>query len=313
MMKINDIATYATGNWPFILTALAIEVPRQPNKHSACPACGGKDRFRFDDKEGRGTFICNKCGAGDGFSLVASVFNESISSAAKQVASVLGLSESQMTNEYSPVIKQFRNQYAQVQDRQEKQLKAKRCKAIEQAKELFKKCRRATENNSYLARKQCKPFTALELRESAVMNGKSFVCGTLVIPLYSSETKDISSLQMIPSDGKKYMLAGGAVRGGFYPLFERKVATSRHWIAEGFATASSVAEVTGEPTACAFMANNLIHVAKAFRVSLPKAQIVIVADNDSNGTGLREAEKAAKAINGQVFLASSLQGGCHGN
>jgi putative DNA primase/helicase len=32
--------------------------------------CGGKDRWRFDDKDGRGSWICNQCGAGDGFHLL---------------------------------------------------------------------------------------------------------------------------------------------------------------------------------------------------------------------------------------------------
>jgi len=32
--------------------------------------CGGKDRFRFDDQGGRGTWICSRCGAGDGLALV---------------------------------------------------------------------------------------------------------------------------------------------------------------------------------------------------------------------------------------------------
>jgi putative DNA primase/helicase len=32
--------------------------------------CDGSDRFRFDDKEGRGTWFCNQCGHGDGFDLV---------------------------------------------------------------------------------------------------------------------------------------------------------------------------------------------------------------------------------------------------
>ncbi|NYY79755.1 hypothetical protein DMH17_06695 [Raoultella planticola] len=36
--------------------------------------CGGADRFRFDDKEGRGTWFCNQCGAGDGLKLVEKVF-----------------------------------------------------------------------------------------------------------------------------------------------------------------------------------------------------------------------------------------------
>jgi putative DNA primase/helicase len=32
--------------------------------------CGGKDRFRFLDTNGDGTFICNQCGAGSGFDLL---------------------------------------------------------------------------------------------------------------------------------------------------------------------------------------------------------------------------------------------------
>jgi putative DNA primase/helicase len=35
--------------------------------------CGGRDRFRFDDKEGDGTYYCSSCGAGDGFNLAEKV------------------------------------------------------------------------------------------------------------------------------------------------------------------------------------------------------------------------------------------------
>ena len=48
------------------------------NRHQACPVCGGSDRFRFDDKEGRGTWFCNQCGAGDGLKLVESVQRDPI-------------------------------------------------------------------------------------------------------------------------------------------------------------------------------------------------------------------------------------------
>ncbi|MDV3452327.1 primase-helicase zinc-binding domain-containing protein [Klebsiella pneumoniae] len=57
---------------------------------SACPVCGGADRFRFDDKEGRGTWFCNQCGAGDGLKLVEKVFGISASEAAGKVNAVTG-------------------------------------------------------------------------------------------------------------------------------------------------------------------------------------------------------------------------------
>ncbi len=60
----------AYGRWRGILPAAGIPSASLSGKHTACPMCGGKDRFRFDDKAGKGTWICSHCGAGDGISLV---------------------------------------------------------------------------------------------------------------------------------------------------------------------------------------------------------------------------------------------------
>lgn len=63
----------AQGRWPAIFSRLGITLPPD-NKHAPCPACGGKDRFRYDDIDGHGTFICNQGGnhtlSGDGFALI---------------------------------------------------------------------------------------------------------------------------------------------------------------------------------------------------------------------------------------------------
>ena len=69
---IREVTTSAAGNWPFIMAGLSVSVPQSPRQHSPCPVCGGKDRFRFDDN-GRGSFICNQCGAGDGLDLIRKV------------------------------------------------------------------------------------------------------------------------------------------------------------------------------------------------------------------------------------------------
>jgi putative DNA primase/helicase len=57
--------TYAR-RWREILVALGIPDTALVNRHGPCPVCGGKDRWRFDDKDGLGTFFCTHCGAGDG-------------------------------------------------------------------------------------------------------------------------------------------------------------------------------------------------------------------------------------------------------
>lgn len=52
--------------------------------------CGGKDRFRFDNKEGRGTWICNQCGSGDGWAMLQKALNTDFIGAAKQLAPIVG-------------------------------------------------------------------------------------------------------------------------------------------------------------------------------------------------------------------------------
>lgn len=46
------IKNHARGRWPQILHHFWIDASHLKNKHGSCPVCGGKDRFRFDDKNG---------------------------------------------------------------------------------------------------------------------------------------------------------------------------------------------------------------------------------------------------------------------
>lgn len=62
------------GRWKSVLPFLGVSSRYLTGRHGPCPICReGKDRFRFDDKEGKGTWICSKCGAGDGFKLLEKV------------------------------------------------------------------------------------------------------------------------------------------------------------------------------------------------------------------------------------------------
>lgn len=81
----------AIGRWPGILQALGIGEEYLRNKHGPCPICGGKDRYRFDDKEGRGTWFCSHCGSGDGFGLLMAACGWNFAEAAKEVERVIGI------------------------------------------------------------------------------------------------------------------------------------------------------------------------------------------------------------------------------
>ena len=61
----------ARGKWSEILQALGVPKEALRNRHGPCPipGCGGKDRFRWDNKDSHGTWICTQCGAGFGIDL----------------------------------------------------------------------------------------------------------------------------------------------------------------------------------------------------------------------------------------------------
>jgi len=80
----------AVGKWRGILINLGIHEDYLDGKHHPCPACKGKDRFRFDDKDGTGSFYCGGCGAGYGMDLLIRVFDWTFAQAAKNVDSVIG-------------------------------------------------------------------------------------------------------------------------------------------------------------------------------------------------------------------------------
>lgn len=66
---MQSIREMAKGKWRGLLPELGVNVRHLTGKHTACPICGGTDRFRFDDKNGVGDWICNSCGSGDGVML----------------------------------------------------------------------------------------------------------------------------------------------------------------------------------------------------------------------------------------------------
>lgn len=95
-LNVQSIRDTARGRWRDILGRLGILVPHTPMQHGPCPVCGGKDRFRFDDLEGRGTWFCNQCDpqAGDGVTLVQNILGCDFRQALEFVADEIAYSPS---------------------------------------------------------------------------------------------------------------------------------------------------------------------------------------------------------------------------
>jgi len=115
--------------------------------------------------------------------------------------------------------------------------------------------------------------------------------GRLVVPLYTPEGK-LSSLQYIDVDGGKLYHPGGQT-GGCYWMVGTMDEPGTVYIAEGFATAATIHEVTGRPCVVAYCASSLVPVTGTIKELVgPGASITIVADNDTSGTGQRYADEA---------------------
>lgn len=282
-MNVTETVKQACGHWPNILPALGVKVIK--NRHQPCPICGGSDRFRFDDKEGRGTWFCNQCGAGDGLKLVEKVFGVSASEAAGKVNAVTG--------NLSPVA-------PEVIAAAEAETEADRKAAAALAVRLMEKSRPAT-GNVYLTRKGFPALQCLTLTAMHKTGGVTFRAGDVVVPLYD-DTGTLVNLQLINADGLKRTLKGGQVKGTCHIIEGKKQAGKRLWIAEGYATALTVHHLTGETVMVALSSVNLLSLASLARQKHPACQIVLAADRDLNGNGQSKAAAAAGACEGIVAL-----------
>ena len=80
----------AQGRWKGIITMLGCDPKFLEDRHQACPFCGGKDRFRFDDKDGSGSYFCSGCGAGYGMDFVRTMRGWDFPTAAREVDAIIG-------------------------------------------------------------------------------------------------------------------------------------------------------------------------------------------------------------------------------
>ncbi|WP_047648625.1 primase-helicase zinc-binding domain-containing protein [Enterobacter asburiae] len=282
-MNVTETVKQACGHWPRILPALGVPVIK--NRHQACPVCGGSDRFRFDDKEGRGTWFCNQCGAGDGLKLVEKVFGVKPSEAAQKVNAVTGCLQPAAPEAMAAA---------------EAEIDADRKTAAALAVKLIEKTRTAT-GNAYLTRKGFPGHECVMLTSTHKTGGVTYRAGDVVVPLYD-ETGALVNLQLINTDGLKRTLKGAAVKGAFHTIDGQKQAGKRLWIAEGYATALTVHHLTGETVMVALSSVNLLSLASLVRQKHPVCQIILAADRDLNGDGQTRAAAAAQACEGTVAL-----------
>lgn len=118
----------------------------------------------------------------------------------------------------------------------------------------------------------------------------------LCIPL--SDGAGLVSMQFIDVRGQKRFLKGHATTGAYWSTSKWR-ANKPLGIAEGMATAISVATVNGFPVVAAMSSGNLLAVAKKIRDRLPDKQIYLLSDA---GKGESEAQTAAYTIGASIAV-----------
>src|SRR5438105_7392910 len=107
----------ARYRWREILPRLGVETRFLTNKHGPCPLCGGKDRFRFDDKDGEGSYICGQCGAGVGVILLRKLKGWDYRTACDEIDKTIGLDERKKSPPATDEEKQRSRRRAQIEQR----------------------------------------------------------------------------------------------------------------------------------------------------------------------------------------------------
>lgn len=295
---VSDVVAAACGHWPDLLAAVGIDIPRR-GKHGPCPACGGKDRFRLDDKAGRGTWICNQCGNGDGLDLVGKVTGRQPKEAAELIAPLVGLSAGGL----DPVERMRIHQQQQARVIQENERKKRRHKAAASRAESVmaastKGVSAYLESKGIGGRQSALSGSIVEIDEEI------YPIGSLVVPM-TNEGGELVNVQHIRADGERAYLPGGQKQLAFHCIEGGALVA----VVEGYATGLSVHLAIGATVYCAMDAGNMLAVSQIARRQHPEARILLCGDHDideetgeRNKVTKRQTEQAAAAVGGLVAL-----------
>ena len=302
----------AEGKWAGILTALGIDGDKLTQEHGPCPGCGGTDRFRFDDQDGRGTWVCGGGGdltAGDGFALLTHALGLSAHDAYLAVADQLGVpgTDSAARSDAHHHQRDDRTDTeADEHARQQADTAAKAAAVWEQSVPAT--------DNPYLRRKgvaETETLRQIDADTAAKVlgyrpkaNGHHLDGHLVVVPLHRDG--ELTSLELIDAQGHKAALKGRGTKAGAYWTAQPLEGLSGPVvIAEGVATALSVREATGLPVVAAMSVSNYVKTVSGVRAANAALSPILAADlNKKTGEPIAAATQAARRFRPAIPVAA---------
>lgn len=289
----STILQRAQSRWREILPALGVDAKLLTNRGTACPVCGGKDRFRFDDKDGKGTWFCNQShstettnasgSAGNGFALIMDLRHCDFATAARLVEGVIGTDSAPQ---------------AQVDVARAPDAAAEHAEVVK----LWRGGERLSADNPagrYLQRRLGVGIESRALRfHPAIPYGESARPGML--SAYVDTNGELAGLQrtFLTGEGEKAMMRNSRLTigklpdGGAVRLARIEPKHSALGIAEGVETALAASAIFGVPCWAALNSGRL----SVWEPPEGFKDIIIFGDNDANKDGQKAAYTLANRL-----------------
>ena len=276
-----DVRTAAAGRWRSILTTLGLDERTLSGKHCACPMCGGRDRFRFDDRDGRGTYFCSGCGAGDGVRLAMGITGLSFKDAAREIERLAGVVQ--------PVTGK--------PDRSDEDKLAALRRVFRESKPI----RRGDEAYAYLAGRGLKLYdlpenirvhSALRHQDGETVGTYPAMLATVTAPdgrAVSLHRTYIQEARKAPVTSPKKLMQGLPLPGAAIRL---TAVSEVLGIAEGIETALAASELFELPVWSCISAQGI----ESFEPPAGVREVIVFADNDANFAGQAAAYRAAHRL-----------------
>jgi putative DNA primase/helicase len=252
--------------------------------------CGGKDRFRFLDTDGNGTWICNRCGAGAGAELVMQVFGLTFREAAQRIEAVMG--------HVQPDLKRASDDRAQASAFAKKMwargVRVQRGDVADRwlrsrgvGMDLYPPCLRTSPLDWY--RDQDGERTSRHPAMLALVFGAD---GRPVAVHRTYLSPDGQSKAPVPKPRK---MAG---KHGMGPTIRLTPVGPVLGIAEGLESALSASRLFGIPTWSVVSTYGI----ETFEPPVEVKRLFIFGDNDANGAGQRAAHALAARLAGRIHV-----------
>ena len=266
-MKTIDIVK---GKWPFIFQQYGIEMTGR--KHKDCPICGGKKKFRIDDKEGAGTWIC-VCGAGDGWALLIATTGKDFRTIAREIDVLLG-------NVYSKEPIAPRRDYEGELFRHWKTLRPIKGTSVQRYLQSRGIWRTPTRAMKFSGSDEQSLMFCVATNDA----GNPVITHTTYLEGDAKAKTDVPKrTQKVDRERESVIDESIAIR-----LFESQTCLG---IAEGIETALSAHQLY-ECATWSVMNSNFM---KKFRAPTGVEHLIIFADTDNNGTGMAAAFECGRA------------------